>query len=160
MELIRKIRSRFLVDENYIWVTEDEMLGWNRQLNGYEFEQTPGYSKGQESLACCSPQGCKESGTTQQLNNICNIDGVSCQQRKIVSNTNIYIYSISMLHLLCILCAYICMYILCVYLNLEEQNIKSEPSKLDQSYHFLSIFSNSITDVCFSHSLFSLSIDR
>ena len=55
MELIRKIRSRFLVDENYIWVTEDETLGRNRQLTGYEFEQTPGYSKGQESLACCSP---------------------------------------------------------------------------------------------------------
>ena len=30
-------------------VTEDEMVGWNYQLNGHEFEQTLGDSKGQES---------------------------------------------------------------------------------------------------------------
>ena len=28
-------------------MTEDEMLGWHHQLNRHEFEQTPGYSKGQ-----------------------------------------------------------------------------------------------------------------
>ena len=28
------------------WVTEDEMVGWQHQLNGHEFEQTPGVSKG------------------------------------------------------------------------------------------------------------------
>ena len=39
----------------------DEMVGWHHQLNGYEFEQTPGDSDGQGSLACCSPWGCKES---------------------------------------------------------------------------------------------------
>ena len=33
-------------------------------LNGHEFEQTSGGSGGQRSLACCSPQGHKESGTT------------------------------------------------------------------------------------------------
>ena len=38
-------------------VTEDEMFGWHRQLNGHEFEQTPGDSEGQESLVCCSPLG-------------------------------------------------------------------------------------------------------
>ena len=26
--------------------TEDEMVGWHHQLNGHEYEQTPGYSKG------------------------------------------------------------------------------------------------------------------
>ena len=31
------------------------------QLNGHEFEKTPGDSEGQRSLACCSPWGCKES---------------------------------------------------------------------------------------------------
>ena len=31
-------------------------------------EQTPGDSEGQGSLACCSPWGCKESDTTEQLN--------------------------------------------------------------------------------------------
>ena len=34
---------------------EDEMVGWHHWLNGHEFEQTPGDSEGQESLACCSP---------------------------------------------------------------------------------------------------------
>ena len=27
-------------------MTEDEMVGWHHQLNGYEFEQTPGDSEG------------------------------------------------------------------------------------------------------------------
>ena len=35
--------------------TEEEMVGWHHQLNGHEFEQTPGDSEGQGSLACCSP---------------------------------------------------------------------------------------------------------
>ena len=48
--------------------TEDEMVGWHHQLNGYEFEQTPGDCEGQGSLACCSPWGCKESDTTERLN--------------------------------------------------------------------------------------------
>ena len=43
--------------------TEDEMVGWN-QLNGREFEQTPGGGKGQGNLACYSPRGCKESDIT------------------------------------------------------------------------------------------------
>ena len=32
--------------------------------NGLEFEQTPGDSEGQGSLACCSPWGCKELDMT------------------------------------------------------------------------------------------------
>ena len=35
--------------------TENEMIGWYHQLNGHEFEQTPGNNEGQESLECCSP---------------------------------------------------------------------------------------------------------
>ena len=45
------------------------MVGWPHQFNGHEFEQTPGDSKGQGSLACCSPWGRKESDMTEQLNN-------------------------------------------------------------------------------------------
>ena len=41
-------------------VTEDEMVGWNHQLNGHEFEQVPGDSEGYRSLVCCSPWGHKE----------------------------------------------------------------------------------------------------
>ena len=40
--------------------TEDEM--------GHEFEQALGVGDEQGNLACCSPQGCKESDTTEQLN--------------------------------------------------------------------------------------------
>ena len=47
--------------------TEEEMVGWHHRLNGYECEQTPGDSEGQESLASCSPWGSKESDTTKQL---------------------------------------------------------------------------------------------
>ena len=46
-------------------VTEDEMVGWHHGLNGHEFEQTPGDSEGQGSLACCSPWDRKELDTTE-----------------------------------------------------------------------------------------------
>ena len=46
-------------------VTEDEMVGRHHQLNGHEFEQTPGNGEGQGSLACCSPWGSKESDMTE-----------------------------------------------------------------------------------------------
>ena len=36
---------------------EDEIVGWHHQLNGHEFDQTPGDSEGQGSLACYSPWG-------------------------------------------------------------------------------------------------------
>ena len=36
---------------------EDEMVRWHDWLNGHEFEQTPGDSEGQGSLACCSSWG-------------------------------------------------------------------------------------------------------
>ena len=50
-------------------VIEDEVVGWHHWFNGHESEQTQGHSEGQESLACCSPWGHKESDTTEQLNN-------------------------------------------------------------------------------------------
>ena len=48
-------------------LTEDEMVGWQHQLNGHEFEQTVGDSEGQGSLACCSSWSCKELDTTEWL---------------------------------------------------------------------------------------------
>ena len=44
------------------------MVGCHHQLNGHEFEQTPGDSEGQGTLACYSPWGHKELDTTEQLN--------------------------------------------------------------------------------------------
>ena len=39
-------------------MTEEEMAGWHHGLSGHDFEQTLG-GDGQESLACCSPWGCR-----------------------------------------------------------------------------------------------------
>ena len=46
-------------------MTEDEMVGWPQRLDGHEFEQSPEYDDGQQSLACWSPWGRKESDTTE-----------------------------------------------------------------------------------------------
>ena len=47
---------------------KDEMVGWHHWFNGPEFEQTLGDGEGQGNVACCSPRGCKELDTTEQLN--------------------------------------------------------------------------------------------
>ena len=47
---------------------EDEIIGWHHQLDEHEFEQALGVSDGQGRLVCCSPWGCKELDTTEQLN--------------------------------------------------------------------------------------------
>ena len=49
-------------------MTEDEMVGWHHQLDGYESEQTPGAGDGQGGLVCCDSSGRKESDTTERLN--------------------------------------------------------------------------------------------
>ena len=58
--------------EDWRWdekgTTEDEIVGWNHQLEGHEFEQAPGVGDGQGGLACCSPWGRKKSDMTEQLN--------------------------------------------------------------------------------------------
>ena len=48
--------------------TEDEMAGWHHQLNGHEFEWTPGVGDGQGGLACCNSWDHKELDTTEWLN--------------------------------------------------------------------------------------------
>ena len=48
--------------------TEDEMAGWPHELDGREFEGTPGDGDEQGGLACCNSWGCKESDTTERLN--------------------------------------------------------------------------------------------
>ena len=45
-------------------MTENEMVGWHRQFNGHEFEQTSGDSEGQGSLVWCSSRCRKESDMT------------------------------------------------------------------------------------------------
>ena len=36
-------------------MTEDDMVGWHHELNGYGFEQVPGVGDGQGNLGCYSP---------------------------------------------------------------------------------------------------------
>ena len=49
-------------------MTEDEMAGWDHQLDGHEFGWTAGVGDGPRGLACCDSWGWKESDTTVQLN--------------------------------------------------------------------------------------------
>ena len=48
--------------------TEGELVGWHHRPNGHESEQALGDGKGQGSLVCCSPWGCKELDMTEQVN--------------------------------------------------------------------------------------------
>ena len=48
--------------------TKDEMAKWHQQLDGREFEWTPGVGDGQGGLACCDSLGRKELDMTEQLN--------------------------------------------------------------------------------------------
>ena len=57
-----------------VGATEDEMVGWYHPLNGHKFEQPPGDSEGQRSLAHYSPWVWKELDTIE-LNNS---DNSSC----------------------------------------------------------------------------------
>ena len=47
---------------------QDEIAGWHHQLDGHEFEWTPGVSDGQGGLVCCDSWGRIESDTTEWLN--------------------------------------------------------------------------------------------
>ena len=48
-------------------MTEDDMVGWNHQLHGHDFEQAAGVGDGQVGLACCSTWGHKESDMSEWL---------------------------------------------------------------------------------------------
>ena len=54
---VQGCRPRPLRPQALFWLqeekgkTEDEMVGWHHRLNGHEFEQIPGDSKGQGILA-------------------------------------------------------------------------------------------------------------
>ena len=49
-------------------MTENEMVEGHHGFDGHEFEQAPGDSEGQASLACCNPWRRKESDMTERLN--------------------------------------------------------------------------------------------
>ena len=49
-------------------MTEDEMVGWHRRLDGHDFEQASEVGDGQGGLMCCDSRVCKESDMTERLN--------------------------------------------------------------------------------------------
>ena len=73
-------------------VTEDEMIGWHHQLNGYEFEQSPRDSEGQRSLACYSPWDHQKLDMTWGLNNNLNNKFIDSCTIAISINICVYIY--------------------------------------------------------------------
>ena len=58
-------------------MTEDGMFGWHHLLDGHEFEQAPGVSDGQWSLACCNSWDRKELNMSEQLNWLAEINIIS-----------------------------------------------------------------------------------
>ena len=67
---------------------EDEMAGWHHQLDGHEFEWTPGVGDGQGGLACCSPWGRKESDTTETELNWYYVRAVYCHPAYLIYMQN------------------------------------------------------------------------
>ena len=61
--LMQRVDSLEKTDAGRDWgqeekgTTEDQMAGWHHQLNGREFEWTPGVGDGQGGLACCDSWG-------------------------------------------------------------------------------------------------------
>ena len=51
------------------WTQEEKGTTKDHWCNGHKFEQTPGDSEGQGSLACCNWRGHQESDSTEWLNN-------------------------------------------------------------------------------------------
>ena len=70
---------------SHLFVSSYEMVGWHYQLNGDEFEQTQGDCQGQGSLVWCSPWGCKESDTTERLNQFLSSTSQFSEYRSFVS---------------------------------------------------------------------------
>ena len=63
-QLIRKDPARKDWRQEEKGKTKEEIVGWYHQLNGHEFELTPGDGEGQESLAWYSPGDRKELDMT------------------------------------------------------------------------------------------------
>ena len=67
-------------------VAGDETVRQHHQLNTHELEWTAGDSGGHGELACCSPQGHKESNVTWPLNNNNELRMLSIFQKNFKSN--------------------------------------------------------------------------
>jgi len=71
------------IDDRRKRATENEMVGWHHQLDGPEFEQTPGDGDGQGSLARCSPWGQTEE-TEQQQSGVVGVEAMPSRTRTVL----------------------------------------------------------------------------
>ena len=62
---------------------EHQMAGWHWAFDGLEFQQALGVGDGQRILVCCSPWGCTQSDTTEQMK------GTDCNRENAL-NTSSY----------------------------------------------------------------------
>ena len=85
-------------------------VGWRQWLKGHEFEQTLGDSKGQGSLACCSPWDHKELDITKRLN----------KNRCVYGDIHIFWYIW--------MCAYICIIHTCFWIICNSRKPKDQIS--------------------------------
>ena len=93
--------------QNKKGVAEDEMVRWHHCLNGHEFEQTLGESKGQRSLACYNPWSHKELDMIYQLNNNIPIWFVGCSVMGIILS-GLFAYSGGLFWFLAVLSVWGC----------------------------------------------------
>ena len=71
-------------------MTEDQMVGWDHQLNGHEFEQAPGDGKGQGRIL----KGVLQSMVLQTVGHYC----VTEQQQQCVPKAPLYHHQSYMLY--------------------------------------------------------------
>ena len=69
-------------------MTEDEMVGWHHQLNGHEFEQTPGNGEEQGSLVCFNPWGCKDTDWVKIFANHISNNGLYPEYKEFLKLSN------------------------------------------------------------------------
>ena len=77
-------------------MTEDEMFGWHYWLNGMSLSELWELVIDREAWHACSPRGCKESDTTQQLNwmsiDFCSYSFFSFWTKINIPKINFYLY--------------------------------------------------------------------
>ena len=54
-------------------MTEDEIVGWHRRLNGHEFYLALGDGEGQGKAGMLQFMGSKQSDVSECLNNMCSL---------------------------------------------------------------------------------------
>ena len=73
-------------------MTEDEMVGWHHQLDGYQFGWILGVGDGQGGLVCCDSWGRKEKDTNERLNWIIIYDNIFMMPCAILSKCMFIIF--------------------------------------------------------------------